>query len=130
MEDRTFFSGDLAAECRDSSAVPALTGLDVAYFGVYDGHNGYYVAEFLQSKLHKALYEVLAATNPYAARPTTSSSPVSDNSWICSAFVDACTSCDREIIEIDFHRQKAGLHSGNLASEVFGGSYCCPAISL
>lgn len=135
MEDRHFCTNDLVATCKSSSSntVSSLEGLEIAYFGVYDGHSGYSVAEYLEQKLHKAFYDVLLAVQRTQQRgqtlrvPPLLSSPLAAPSsepttYLSTSFHDACTSTDREIIEIDFRRQKQGLHSGTLASEVFGGS--------
>jgi hypothetical protein len=147
MEDRIFACGDLTKEyfkpytristtntqpagasqacvC-NISAKQAVQHLKMAYFGVYDGHNGYYVAEYLQKVLHRTLYEMIACTQQ--AQTHTKTEPIKNGAaepghFISSCWMNACITTDREIIYNDFKRQSAGLHSGTLAMEVFGGS--------
>jgi serine/threonine protein phosphatase PrpC len=48
MEDRIFVSPSLHVEGSDE-------GFELAYFGVFDGHNGEYVADLLQQTMHVSL---------------------------------------------------------------------------
>jgi serine/threonine protein phosphatase PrpC len=105
----------------------------MAYFGVYDGHNGYYVAEYLQKQLHRTLFEMIANRQSQSAAPASKLLPANKHhsglfadqtnaNWLQDCWLYACTAMDREVIYNDFKRQSAGLHSGTLAMEVFGGS--------
>jgi protein phosphatase len=105
MEDRCYLTLDLFPNL--NSTVPKI-----GYFGVYDGHNGDYVAEFLKRRFHEALSRQLSnqSVNQFIS-PT----------LVEAGFVEAAYLIDREIIEADYRRLKAGLHNETLHSEVFGG---------
>jgi serine/threonine protein phosphatase PrpC len=136
MEDRVFICGDLQREYNKTQThATKLTvpSLKMAYFGVYDGHNGYYVAEYLQKQLHRTLFEMIANKQSQSASPASKLLPANKHhsglfadqtnaNWLQDCWLYACTAMDREVIYNDFKRQSAGLHSGTLAMEVFGGS--------
>ena len=54
MEDRIFVSPSLHVEGCDE-------GFELAYFGVFDGHNGEYVADLLQQSMHVSLLANITA---------------------------------------------------------------------
>lgn len=54
MEDRIFVSPSLHVEGSDE-------GFELAYFGVFDGHNGEYVADLLQQTMHVSLLANITA---------------------------------------------------------------------
>jgi serine/threonine protein phosphatase PrpC len=58
MEDRCYLSGNLNADGRLGSQK------HLAYFGVYDGHNGDYVSEYLKTKFHLFFVEYLQSNLP------------------------------------------------------------------
>lgn len=52
MEDRALCVEDL---------LPDREGPKVSFFGVYDGHNGNAAVDFVSSRVHRGLHEVLSA---------------------------------------------------------------------
>ena len=55
MEDRIFASSALPEEGTEN--------FELAFFGVFDGHNGEYVADLLQTRMHVALLSHISAEN-------------------------------------------------------------------
>lgn len=60
MEDRICAHASLPIEQADHTE-------NLAYFGVYDGHNGGYVADMLQARMHLILLSHIAAANAIIA---------------------------------------------------------------
>lgn len=56
MEDRIYAAANLSIDEENENA-------DLAYFGVFDGHNGEYVADLLQKRMHVALQSHINAVS-------------------------------------------------------------------
>jgi serine/threonine protein phosphatase PrpC len=135
QEDRHFMVGSLSS---DGESLPRVGAREVAFFGVYDGHNGDYVSESLQQRFHAVLRNVLLSTYPRKSRMSLKlKGLVSQKAraeeqerikykntqyWLSQGIYDACSLIDRDLLVEDFKRQKAGLQTGTVASEVFGGA--------
>ena len=67
---------------------------DFAFFGIYDGHEGSYVSEYLQQHLHIRFRQRLAVHG-------------SSGNGVTLSFMEACSLVDDEVLMTDFERMRA-----------------------
>eukprot|EP00605_Chrysophyceae_sp_TOSAG23-4_P002104 GSChrysophyteH1.ASY1.ANO1.2330.1 assembled CDS len=93
-----FLRSPLRAHSRPATAVSVI--------GVFDGHNGSYVAEQLSQQVPEVLRSTLK-TNDYNA---------------VDALRRTCFEMDRRVLTRDYHRMQAQRQNRGLSAQTFGGS--------
>lgn len=88
----------------------------MGFFGVYDGHNGDYVAEILQSNLGVEFQKNVCASNleiAFHGAETANASFLTPNTsqTISDCLMDSIATLERQIVEIDVDRQHRMLES-------------------
>ena len=104
--------------------------LDCAIFGVFDGHNGEYVAQYLQDYYGDTFLQLLANMEEQTEFNVNDYINGNYEHKISEVFEETNAKLDREILSKDYQRQQKNLRSGIKDMQKFAGSVGVVAVVM
>jgi hypothetical protein len=148
MEDRIFANAAMVLPEHKENP-HSLNVKQLAFFGVFDGHNGEYVAEMLQCQMAETLQSYIMPDSTGIARSESRSESeavwqlartrgqtidskggldgevnaleIPPTSILGECFIHTAADLDLQILTRDYQRQQCSLHTGTLDVQTFAG---------